>query len=142
MKPEIEPARLSTPPESSACGYLLAEVPDEIQIGLWRKEIAAFCEARGHRLALVFVDRGIPHEQVARIGFTALLDALELRATQAVVMPSLDHLSSNNHAIAVLRRSIRRTGTDLVVIDGEVPAMKEGSPISIAARFSHGKGAE
>ena len=124
MKPETEPVRLSTPPESSVYGYLLAEVPDEIQIGQWRKEIAAFCEARGHRLALVFVDRGIPHEQVARIGFTALLDALALRATQAVVVPSLDHLSSDNHAIAVLRRSIRRTGTDLVVIDGEVDDVK------------------
>jgi DNA invertase Pin-like site-specific DNA recombinase len=124
VKPETEPARLSTPPESSAYGYLLAEMPDEVQIGLWRKEIATFCEARGHRLALIFVDRGLPHEQVARIGFTALLDVLELRTTQAVVIPSLDHLSSDNHAIAVLRRTIRRTGTKLIVIDGEVDDVK------------------
>lgn len=122
--PETEPDRLPMPQASTVYGYLLAEDPDEIQIGLWRKEVAAFCEVHGYRLALIFVDRGIPHEQVARIGFTALLDALELRTAQAVVMPSLDHLSSNNHAIAVLRRLIRRSGTQLILIDGEIDDVK------------------
>ena len=122
--PETEPDRLLMPQESIVYGYLLAEDSDEIQIGLWRKEIAAFCEARGYRLALVFVDRGIPHEQVARIGFTALLDVLELRTAHAVVVPSIDHLSGDNHAIAVLRRLVRRTGSQLVLIDEKPDDMR------------------
>jgi len=122
--PETEPDRLLMPQESTVYGYLLAEDSDEIQIGLWRKEVAAFCEARGYRLVLIFADWGIPHGQVARIGFTALLDVLELRTAHAVVLPSIDHLSGENHAIAVLRRLVRRTGSQLVLIDEKPDDMR------------------
>jgi hypothetical protein len=97
-------------------GYLLAEEPDEIQIGLWRKEIAHFCDERGYELVVTFVDRGIPHEQVARTGFTALLDVLELDDSYGVVVPGVEHLSGDNHAVATLRRLIRRTASQLLVI--------------------------
>lgn len=107
------------PPAPTVYGYLLAEESDEIQIAFWRKEIAEFCEEEGYRLVVTFTDRGIPHEQVARTGFTALLDVLALENSYAVVVPDLGHLSGNNHALAMLRRLIRRTGSQLIVMAGE-----------------------
>jgi hypothetical protein len=97
-------------------GYLRDEEPDEIQIGLWRKQIGLFCEEQGYRLALVFVDRGVRHEQVARTGFTGLLDVLELDSSHGVVVPDLGHISDDNHALAQMQRLIRRTASKLIVI--------------------------
>lgn len=119
------PGALPTPDHRpTVYGYLRAEEPNEIQIGLWRKEIAQFCEAQGYRLALVFVDRGVPHEQVARTGFTGLLDVLELDDSHGVVVPHLEHLSEDNHALAMLLRLIRRTASKLLVIQDQADEFK------------------
>lgn len=128
MIPETKPAM---PPASNerplVYGYLCAEEPDEIRIGLWRKEIGLFCLERGYRLALIFVDRGIPHGQVARTGFTGLLDVLDLDVSHGVVVPSLDHLSGDDHVFALLERLIRRTASKLIVIDEEADSGKADS---------------
>lgn len=106
-------------PGSLVYGYLQAEEPDEIQIGLWRKEIGLFCREQGYRLALVFVDRGISDDQAARTGFTGLLDVLALDAYHGVVVPHRDHLSSDGDVFALLTRLIRRTASTLLVVHGD-----------------------
>lgn len=121
-----QPGSLPTPERSRPVvyGYLRDEGADEIQIALWRKEIGLFCEEQDYRLTLVFVDRGIPHEQVARTGFTGLLDVLELDATYGVVVPHLDHISEDNHALVMLLQLIRRTASKLIVIHEEEDTTK------------------
>ena len=116
--PDAEPTRRVMQNEGPLVyGYLLAGTPDEIQIGLWRKEIGYFCRGHGYRLALVFVDRGVPHDHVTRPGFTGLLDVLALEGSHGVVVPNIEHLSTDNDVAAVLRRLVRHTASQLIVID-------------------------
>ncbi|ONI91753.1 hypothetical protein ALI22I_07775 [Saccharothrix sp. ALI-22-I] len=97
-------------------GYLCAEAPDELELAVWRKEIAQFCRGRGLHLVTVFIDRREPPDRVKRPGLAGLLDALSLPDSYAVVTPTVAHLSTDHAALDVLHRSISHTGSRLFVI--------------------------
>lgn len=97
-------------------GYLRAIDPDEIELAVQAKEIGLFCQEQGYRLETVVVDRHATGDMVVRAGFTGLLDVLELEDSHGVVVPDLGHISDNNHALALMQRLIRRTGSKVIVI--------------------------
>ncbi|XVV05236.1 recombinase family protein [Actinosynnema sp. CA-248983] len=100
----------------AVCGYLSADVPDEVELAALRSEIAHFCKRSGHHLITIFTDREVKADQVKRPGLGGLLDVLALPTVEGVVVPTLSHLSSKNAALALLRRLIRRTGSQVIVI--------------------------
>lgn len=120
MLPTPEPTQLLIDKRPVVYGYLRAERPDEIEIGLWRKELVRFCEQQGYRLEVVITDRRVEGDVTKRIGFTAVLDVLELSNSHAVVVPSLDHISPCPHTRALLFREIKRTAS-LVIEAHEEP---------------------
>ncbi|TWP45816.1 hypothetical protein FKR81_38245 [Lentzea tibetensis] len=110
-----KPSRLELDQRNVVYGYVLAPIPDELEIAALHMEIVHFCASAGYRLEHVFTDREVPDDVVVRPGFAALLEALELPASHAVVVPHVDHISTDNRARAELYRQIRRTAS--VVID-------------------------
>ncbi|WP_309117991.1 hypothetical protein [Saccharothrix sp.] len=98
-------------------GYLRAEVPDELEIALWRKEIGLFCERQGYTLASIFTDRGVQHDQLGRPGLDGLLDVLAIPETYGFVVPSKAHLSLDNGVLVVLGLLISNTDAAIIVMD-------------------------
>lgn len=97
-------------------GYLRAEEPDETEIALLRKEMAAYCQAHGYQLAGVCCDRGSDGTELARPGFIAALDSLALPTSYALLIPELGHLSGHNVVREGLTRLVRRAGAKLLVM--------------------------
>lgn len=102
----------------TAYGYIRMEMPDEIEIALQRKEIGAFCAARGLTLGAVFVDRGVQGDATTRLGFAALVDVLCFPDSYAVVVPTLAHLSERPGVRRELTSRIRGTASQLLVVYG------------------------
>jgi hypothetical protein len=115
-----EPARL-------VFGYIRAEEPDEIEIGLLRKEMAAYCEVNDYRLATVCCDRGSDGSEFSRPGFTVALDVLALPTSYALLVPALAHLSPQEVIREGLIRLVRRTGAQLFVIHAPNGAHQAGA---------------
>lgn len=97
-------------------GYLRAEVVDELEIALWRIEIKAYCRQNDLRLVTVFVDRGVPGDQLARPGLDGLLDVLLLPDTFGVVVPDIGHLSNHQEVLAGLALLVARSNAHVLVI--------------------------
>jgi Resolvase, N terminal domain len=102
-------------------GYIRAEEPDEIEIALLRKEMAAFCEEHDYRLTNVCCDRGSDGTEWGRAGFAAALDALALPSSYGLLVPALAHLSTDAVVRDGLVRLVRRTGAKLLVLHAEQP---------------------
>lgn len=100
------------------CGYVRAELPDELEIAALRAEILRYCRKHGFRLEAVFIDRRVDGDQVKRPGIAGVLDVLSLPDAMGVVVPSIDHLAAGGEALATLRRLIRRAGGLLLCIEG------------------------
>lgn len=92
-------------------GYIRAEEPNEMEIALLRKEMGAYCQQHGMRLGQVFVDRDVKPEQTSRLGFTALLDVLCFPDSVGVVVPSRDHLSTQEGIQRALTSKIMGTAS-------------------------------
>ncbi|MFJ8966490.1 hypothetical protein ACIRG5_44560 [Lentzea sp. NPDC102401] len=105
-------------PQKVMYGYIRMEEPDEIEIALLRKQMAVVANAHGCRLGAVFIDRRVPADAVARIGFTALVDVLTFPDTLGVVVPTLDDLSTQSGLRKVLTARITSTASRLFVLSG------------------------
>src|SRR6266511_3613740 len=90
-----------------AYGYVRMEEPDQTRIARFRRDLGMFCELGGFRLGSVFVDRGVSDAQFARTGFADLVDA--------VVVPTLDHLSSHATIRDGLKATVEQLGVQLLV---------------------------
>lgn len=90
-------------------GYLCVEEPDDTQMALLCKDMLRFCQMSDFRLGTVFIDRGVPDGVFARIGFSRLLEALHRPEAHAVVVPSLDYLSSQAFVRDALMRMVLLT---------------------------------
>jgi DNA invertase Pin-like site-specific DNA recombinase len=114
-------------------GYVHMEHPDEAQIALWCKDIAAFCKRSRYRLASIFIDRGVPDTAIARAGFTRLLEALRQPHAYAVAVPALDHFSRQEFVRDALHRMIILTGRSVMVVyhDANDSNSKPGDSASI-----------
>ncbi|HEX6341385.1 recombinase family protein [Umezawaea sp.] len=97
-------------------GYIRMEEPDEIEIALLRRDISRYCTDRGLLLGSTFVDRDVRGHEIARTGFTALLDVLTFPDSYGVVVPTVDHLSTNDGIRKVLTTRIVGVGRKLFVI--------------------------
>lgn len=120
MPASNEASKRDTAPGLVVYGYVLASIPDEIEIAALHKEIAHFCRREGYRLEHIITDREVADDVVVRPGFAALLEALELDSSHGVVLMDADHLSRDNAARAHLYRAIRRTAS-LVIPVFEAP---------------------
>jgi hypothetical protein len=74
-------------------GYVRVGSRHRIRVERWRQRIAEYCRAEGLALELVFADAGVPDTEPLRPGWTALLDVLNPKDAQMVIVPSEAHLS-------------------------------------------------
>lgn len=107
-----------------AYGYVRMEEPDRIQINRFRLDLATFCGLGGYRLVSVFVDRGVTDEQFARTGFTDLVAAVQVAEADAVVVPTLDHLSPHVSIRDGLKAMVEQLGARLLVTYDETGAVR------------------
>jgi hypothetical protein len=128
----------SPPPTSSKLlvhGYIRMEEPDEAQITAMRMDLGAFCVSSDFRLGLVFIDRGVPGDAFARKGYIDLLDAIRDTEAHAVLVPTLDHLSTQEFVRDALIRMAERAGAKVIVVyeaDGANSSVEGGRQIPAA----------
>ena len=96
-------------------GYICMEEPDESQLAVWCKEIARFCATWRYQLGSTFIDRGVPTSSFARSGFIELLTALRRPETFAVVVPTLDQLSTDTFTQNTLVQMVQLTDSVVLV---------------------------
>lgn len=105
--------------------------------GISVDDLSTFCKLGGYRLGSIFVDRGVADHLFARTGFTDLLATVRLSDTHAVVMPTLDHLSTQVFIRDALKRMIELLGVRVFVayqVDGNGLALEEGTDLGRTAR--------
>jgi hypothetical protein len=116
-------------------GYVRMEWPDETEIAELREDISAYCKVNGYRLGEVFVDRGVPDDVFARTGFIDLLDSVRVTQAHAVVVPTVEHLSSEAFVQDALKRMVEHANAELLVVyetNGGGPWFEGGSDIDSA----------
>jgi len=96
-------------------GYLCMEQPDETQLAVWCKDIAEFCTTWRYHLVTTFIDRGVPDSSFARSGFIELLAALRRPEVFAVVVPTLDQLSTDTFTQNTLVEMVQFTDSVVLV---------------------------
>lgn len=103
-----------------AYGYLRMAEPDEAEIARLRQALGAYCHQHGYRLVTIFCDRDIRATEHARPGFTGLLDAASAVVAEQIVVlvPDYKHLSTDDLLREGLERAIRRTGAELLIMNG------------------------
>lgn len=90
-------------------GYICMEEPNETQLAVWCKDIAGFCATWRYQLGATFIDRGVPDSSFARSGFIELLAALRRPEAFAVVVPTLDQLSTDTFTQNTLVEMVQLT---------------------------------
>ena len=81
-----------------------------------------FCIQERLELDVVFADNGVDDLSMIRPGFEALMDSVAATsATQAVVVPALNHLSSDAFVLTELRLRLSRAGASLQIIHTSGP---------------------
>ncbi|SMD14608.1 recombinase family protein [Kibdelosporangium aridum] len=98
-------------------GYVRVAQGDRERAAALKTDLMAFCQTYGYMIGTVFSDFGVEDSDVARPGFSSLLDVCRLVGSYGVVVPSRTHLSAHEETLAVLLRQIRRTGAKLIAID-------------------------
>jgi hypothetical protein len=101
---------------SLAHGYLRMEEPDEARIALLCKDMGTFCAVNGYRLGSIFIDRGVQDDVFARTGFIDLLNAVRLTCASVVVVPTLDHLSTQTFIRDALIRMVQVAGSRILEV--------------------------
>jgi hypothetical protein len=96
-------------------GYICMEEPDETQLAVWCKDIVRFCTTWRYQLGSTFIDRGAPESSFARSGFIELLAALRRPEAFAVVVPTLDQLSTDTFTQNTLVEMVQFTDSVVLV---------------------------
>lgn len=116
-------------------GYVRMEWPDEDEIAEPCDDIGAYCTANAYVLGKVFVDHGVPDSVFARTGFTDLLDSVRQTQAQAVVVPTVHHLSREAFIRDALKRMIVDADAEVLVVyetNGGAPAIEGGRDLGSA----------
>jgi len=93
----------------------------------WRSRIETYCVAEGlGAVELVFIDCGLPDTTWIRPGWSALLDILDLYASEGnrspvVVVPSLTHLSTDPVTLQRMRMQLDHAGSRTVAMPKTPP---------------------
>lgn len=99
-----------------AYGYVRVADPNDAAVAMLRQTVADHCTANGRHLATIFCDRGSDGSELARPGFSALLDVLALPESTHLVVPELDYLSADDTIRSGLVRQVERRGVSLVAL--------------------------
>jgi hypothetical protein len=103
-------------PKPLVYGYLCVEEPDEVQISLLCKDMTTFCKLNGYLLGSIYIDRGVRDDSFARAAFTSLLDALRKPDAYAALVPTLDHLSTQEFVRDALQHMVELTGAEVLAV--------------------------
>jgi len=116
-------------------GYIRVEWPDETEIAEMCQDISAYCRVNGYQLGKVFVDRGVCDDVFARTRFIDLLDEVRLTQARAVVVPTVDRLSSEAFVQDALKRMVEQASAEVFVVyetNGGGPVADGGRDIGSA----------
>ena len=97
-------------------GYVRVGSRHKARVERWRARIAEYCAQEGLALELVFADLAVRDTELVRAGWTALLDVLNLKDAQIVVVPTEDHLSRDPVLKADLRAQLAAAGAMALVM--------------------------
>ncbi len=97
-------------------GYVRVGSRHKARVERWRARIAEYCAQEGLALELVFADLAVSDTELVRAGWTALLDVLNLKDAQIVVVPTEDHLSRDPVLRADLRAQLAAAGARALVM--------------------------
>ncbi len=97
-------------------GYVRVGSRHKARVERWRARIAEYCAQEGLALELVFADLAVRDTELLRAGWTALLDVLNLKDAQIVVVPTEDHLSRDPVLKADLRAQLAAAGAMALVM--------------------------
>lgn len=108
-----------------AIGYVRVSTDKQAQDGVsldnQRAQIEAYCRYKGIELLQIVEDAGISGgKNAAREGFCALLDALETRSADALVIYSLERLSRDMLTLLSFERLLSEYDLELHTIQGAV----------------------
>ncbi len=97
-------------------GYVRVGSRHKTRVERWRARIAEYCRQEGLALELVFADLAVSDTELVRPGWTALLDVLNPKDAQMVVVPTDDHLSRDLVLRADLRAQLAAAGAMALVM--------------------------
>jgi DNA invertase Pin-like site-specific DNA recombinase len=107
-------------------GYVRVTKGDQQRAATLKADLFSFCRTYGYMLGTVFTDWGVDDSDVARPGFSSLLDVCRLVGSHGVLVPARSHLSTHDSTLTVLQRQILRTGVQVIAVD-EVTASGLGA---------------
>ena len=97
-------------------GYVRIGSRHKARVERWRVRIAEYCRQEGLALELVFADLAVSDAESVRPGWTALLDVLNPKDAQMVVVPTEDHLSRDPVLRADMRAQLAAAGAMALVM--------------------------
>ncbi len=97
-------------------GYVRVGSAHKARVERWRGRIADYCQQEGLALELVFADLAVSDTELVRLGCTALLDVLNPRDAQMVVLPTDGHLSRDPVLRADMRAQLAAAGAMALVM--------------------------
>ena len=104
-------------------GYVRVGSRHKARVERWRQRIADYCRQEGLALELVFADRGVNGGELVRPGWTALLDVLNPKDAQMVVIPADNHLSPDQVFQADMRAQLAAAGAMALVMPARARAV-------------------
>ena len=98
-------------------------------------QVGAYCKFRGFNLVEVIEDRGVSGGKTAsREGFVALLDAVETRDVDALVIYDLSRLSRDMLVLLAFERLLDECGIELHTVEGQVDTSTPDGWLSFAMK--------
>lgn len=113
-------------------GYICLEDDDEPRVDRLHDHLTAHAAAEGWALAEVFVDRNMPPGRIVRPGLTVLLEVVGRTDGCAVLVASLEHLSSSTPIRQAIEVEITSAGGRILAMDSP-----EGSALHPAQPAEH-----
>jgi site-specific DNA recombinase len=120
-----------------AIGYIRVSTDKQVQDGVsldnQRQQIESYCRYKGIELVSIVEDAGISGgKNAAREGFCALLDALESRSVDVLVIYSLERLSRDMLTLLSFERLLSEYDIELHTIQGAVDTSTPAGWLSFA----------
>jgi hypothetical protein len=108
-------------------GYCKFAAGDAVRAAILTADLRVFCRTNGFMLSTVFTDWGVDDSQLARPGFSSLLDVCRLVGSYGVVVPSRGHLSAHDSTLDTMTLQLARIGVELIAADDVTAAGPSGA---------------
>jgi site-specific DNA recombinase len=93
---------------------------DELGIERQRGECQRLCTARGYEVVETIVDNSVSASKHGRAGYARLVDMIERRAVEVVVILRIDRLLRLNDELEALVELSERTGVRVATVEGDI----------------------